>query len=44
MGFVLGFLSMGVLKTSSMRQQERLFEHCLEWKKDFDWCRKEFMQ
>lgn len=42
-GFFFGFLTMSQFKGSDMRRQERLFENCLEWKKDFDWCRKEFM-
>ena len=24
-------------------ERGRMFDRCLEWKKDFDWCRKEFM-
>jgi hypothetical protein len=43
MGFFLGIIVGLHGNVREARKQERLFENCLEWKKDFDWCRKEFM-
>jgi len=42
-GIFFGIIIATHLKVSDMRMQERLFENCLVWKKDFDLCRKEFM-
>lgn len=42
-GLLIGFFIGVNMQGSNSQKQERLFEHCLQWKKDFDSCKKEFM-